>query len=170
MNASIPRDQDALNYGLLFETAQTQQRLIGASLRQLKAYTHGLDAIVRDQMRRTLVEELGAVAEHSAQAVQALRALEHAARLRFMGWILSLTVLSAAFTALAAWWLLPSTGELAALRVKRERLAASIETLQEQGGLVDLRRCGVEQRWCVRVDRRAPTYGEQADYFVVKGY
>jgi hypothetical protein len=35
---------------------------------------------------------------------------------------------------------------------------------------VDLRHCGSDQRWCVRVDRKAPAYGEQGDYLVVKGY
>jgi len=76
MNAPAPLDQNQLNHGLLLETAQTQQRLIGASLRQLKAHTQGLDAVVRDQIRRTLIEELGAVVEHSARAVRTLQALE----------------------------------------------------------------------------------------------
>jgi len=89
---------------------------------------------------------------------------------RSLVWILGLTALSAIFTALASWWLLPSSTELAALRLKREQLRAAIETLEVHGGLLDLRRCGVEQRWCVRVDRRAPSYGDQSDYLVIKGY
>jgi hypothetical protein len=45
-----------------------------------------------------------------------------------------------------------------------------VEALEQRGGLLDLRRCGNDARWCVRVDRHAPAYGEQADYLVVKGY
>jgi hypothetical protein len=33
-----------------------------------------------------------------------------------------------------------------------------------------LRHCGDTSRLCVRIDRRAPVYGEQSDYLVVRGY
>ena len=45
-----------------------------------------------------------------------------------------------------------------------------IARLTQQGGHVELRRCGAARRLCVRVDRGAPMYGEAADYLVVKGY
>jgi hypothetical protein len=170
MNAQVPLDEAALKYGLLLETAQTQQKLIASSLRQLKGHTQELDAIVREQIRRTLVEELGAVVEESARAIQALRALERAAKLRFISWTMAASLLSGAASALSAWWLLPSPSDISALRLKREQLVATIESLEQRGGLIDLRRCGSDERWCVRVDRRAPAYGEQADYLVVKGY
>ena len=170
MNSPAPLDDPTLKYGLLLETAQSQQKLIAASLRQLKGHTQELDAIVREQIRRTLVEELAAVVDESARAVQALRTLERAAKLRFMVWTLAVTVLSGAATALPAWWLLPSSSQIAALRAQRAQLAAAVDDLAQRGGLIDLRRCGSEQRWCVRVDRRAPAFGEQADFLVVKGY
>jgi hypothetical protein len=170
VSAPTRLEDPTISCGLLMETAQAQQKLIGASLRQLKMHTQELDAVVRDQIRRTMVEELGAVVEEGSRAIQTLRALDRAARLRFMTWTLSLTVLSGAMTALSAWWLLPSPAEIEALRLRREQLTAALETLEQHGGLVDMRRCGSEQRWCVRVDRRAPAFGDQADYFVVKGY
>jgi hypothetical protein len=170
MNASAPLVDATMKFGLLLETAQAQQKLIASSLRRLKGHTQELDAIVREQIRRTLVEELGAVVEESTRAVQALRALEHTAKLRFISWTLAVTVLSGAATALSAWWLLPSPSQISALRLKREQLAAGLERLEQRGGLIDLRRCGNDERWCVRVDRHAPAYGEQADYLVVKGY
>jgi hypothetical protein len=170
MNAPAPHEDATLHYGLLLETAQSQQKLIASSLRQLKAHTQELDGIVREQIRCTLVEELGAVVDQSARAVQALRALEHAAQLRFIVWTLAVTLLSGAATALPAWWLLPSPSQIDALRLKREQLAAAVHDLEQRGALLDMRRCGGEQRWCVRVDRHAPAYGEQADYLVVKGY
>ena len=41
--------------------------------------------------------------------------------------------------------------------------------LEQQGGRIDWRHCGEAARLCVRVDRKAPTYGEKADYYVVAG-
>jgi hypothetical protein len=110
------------------------------------------------------------VVEESARAVRSLRALERSARLRFVVWTLTTTLLSAAASALSAWWLLPSSSQIDALRLRRDQLLIAIDTLEQRGGRIDLRRCGTVQRWCVRVERRAPAYGEQADYFVVKGY
>ncbi|HEY6451659.1 MAG TPA: hypothetical protein VIX87_03590 [Steroidobacteraceae bacterium] len=159
-----------MSFGLLLETTQTQQKLIESSLRQLEGHTQALDAVVRAQIRCTVIEELGAVVEESGRAVQALRALERAAKLRFAVWTLTTTLLSGAGTALVGWWLLPSTSQISALRAQRQQLGAAIGLLQQHGGLIDLRRCGSEARWCVRVDRRAPAFGDQADYLVVKGY
>ncbi|MGH8327807.1 MAG: hypothetical protein ACRET2_13715, partial [Steroidobacteraceae bacterium] len=67
------------------------------------------------------------------------------------------------------WWMLPSRSEVAALRARRDALAANIARLQQRGGSVDLRRCGARARLCVRVDRDAPAYGADADYLIVKG-
>jgi hypothetical protein len=170
MNASPTLDDASMKFGLLLETTQAQQQLAASSLRQLEGHTQELDSIVREQIRHTLVEELGTVVEESARAVRSLRALERSARLRFVVWTLTTTLLSAAASALSAWWLLPSSSQIDALRLRRDQLLIAIDTLEQRGGRIDLRRCGTVQRWCVRVERRAPAYGEQADYFVVKGY
>jgi hypothetical protein len=66
--------------------------------------------------------------------------------------------------------MLPSQGEVAALRAQRDALAANISSLEQRGGTLDIRRCGARARLCVRVDRNAPAYGPGADYLVVKGY
>ena len=170
MTAAAPLDDASLQCGLLLESAQVQQKAIASSLKQLKAHTQELDTLVREQIRCTLVEELGALIEESTRAIQAVRALERAARARLFAAALMVTLLSGAAMALCAWRLLPSAGELDALRLRREQLTAALERLEQRGGLIDLRRCGADQRWCVRVDRKAPAYGEQADYLVVKGY
>jgi hypothetical protein len=65
---------------------------------------------------------------------------------------------------------LPSRAELTALRLKRDEMNMSLQRMQQLGGHVDWRRCGAAGHLCVRVDRKAPTYGENADYFVVEGY
>jgi hypothetical protein len=35
---------------------------------------------------------------------------------------------------------------------------------------MELRRCGAAGRLCVRVDRKAGTFGEGGEFLVVKGY
>ena len=156
--------------GLLLETAQSQQELVATGLQELREHTRGLDAIVREEIRRTFVDELGALVHESERAVETLRALERRARVRFLLSTLVTAALSGAMTAVAAWWLLPTSAEISALRARRDQLAGDLATLQRNGGLIDLRRCGSGQRWCVRVDRKAPVYGDDSDFLVVKGY
>jgi hypothetical protein len=72
--------------------------------------------------------------------------------------------------ALLLWWWLPAPAQIAVLRAEHERLLAGVARLTDSGGRIDLRRCGDTSRLCVRIDRRAPVYGEQSDYLVVRGY
>ena len=160
---------EALRLGLLMEAAQAQQRLGQESLDRLAAHTRELEAIVRDEIRRTVGEELAGVASESRRAAQSLQRLRRAATLRVMLWTVSIAAVCSAVGLAEAWWMLPSRHEMAALRARRDALAANIARLQEQGGSIDLRRCGARARLCVQVDRHAPAYGEHADYLIVKG-
>lgn len=170
MNAAAPLDETSMKCGLLLEGAQTQQETVAAALQELRDHTRGLDAIVRAEIRQTFIDELGAVVQESERAVETLRSLERHARLRFLLSMLLTAALSGAMTAAGAWWLLPTSAEITALRAKRDQLAQDLATVQRSGGLIELRRCGSTQRWCVRIDRRAPAYGDESDFFVVKGY
>jgi len=67
-------------------------------------------------------------------------------------------------------WIVPSQKDIVALQAKHDALAAQIARLEERGARIDLRHCGEGGRLCVRVDRKAPVYGEQSDYLVVRGY
>jgi hypothetical protein len=159
-----------MKLGLLMEAAQAQQAAIATTLERLREHTAGLDSVVREEIRATLVEELAALATDSRRAAQALRGLERVANLRVAAWGVAVTTLSAVVPMGIAWWVLPSHGQLAALVARRDELAGNIVRLTQQGGRLELRRCGPERRLCVRVDRRAPIYGEASDYLVVKGY
>jgi hypothetical protein len=59
---------------------------------------------------------------------------------------------------------------VSALRAQRDELRLNVAKLEQLGGHIDWRRCGDSRRLCVRVDRKAPTYGEKADYLVIDGY
>lgn len=161
---------EAMRLGLLFEAAQAQQRLGQESLERLAAHTRDLDAIVRDEIRRTVAEALGSVASESRLATQSLQRVRRAANMRTLLWTVTIAMVCSGAAMGEAWWMLPSTREMAALRARRDALAANIDGLERRGGSLDVRTCGARARLCVRVDRKAPAYGPDADYLVVKGY
>jgi hypothetical protein len=161
---------EAMKLGLLMEAAQAQQRLGQESLERLAAHTRDLDVIVRDEIRRTVAEELGSVASESRSAAQSLQGLRRSANARVLLWTVSIAAVCSAVGIGEAWWMLPSQPEIAALRARRDALAANVSHLEQRGGMLDVRTCGASARLCVRVDRNAPAYGPGADYLVVKGY
>jgi hypothetical protein len=167
-------NDETMKCGLLMETAQSQQGLAVAALERLKAHTQGLDAVVRDEIRRTLTEEMQALASESKSATRSLRALGRAANVRVAFWSIGIAALCCATTGavvvVAARWLLPSRSEIAALTTEHDQLVVSIARLKQDGGRIDLRRCGDARRFCVRVDRKAPAFGQKSDYFIVAGY
>jgi hypothetical protein len=163
-------DQETMKMGLLMEAAKRQQRLADSSLRKLKVHASELTGIVAEEVRRVLAGELQTLTSDSRAASDALRRLR-----RGVGWrlglvSLSLSALSTALALAVAWWILPSRAELALLRARHDEYAASVAALERAGGRVDLRRCGDQQRLCVRVDRRAPAYGDSGEFLIVHGY
>ena len=130
--------------------------------------------MVRDEIRRTLVEELRSLAGEIDGAARSLRSLVQVANIRSALWSIGTAALggavSIAMIIVAARWLLPSHSEIESLTVRRDELARVVVRLEQSGGRIDLRRCGDSERYCVRVDRNAPAFGRQADYLVVAGY
>jgi hypothetical protein len=167
-------NDETMKCGLLMETAQTHQSLADAALQRLRTHTQDLDAVVRDEIRRTLVEELRSLASEIDGAARSLRSLAHVANMRSALWSIGTLTLGGAFsiaiTIVATRWLLPSHSEIAGLTARRDELALAVARLEQRGGRIDLRRCGDSERYCVRVDRNAPAFGRQADYLVVAGY
>lgn len=163
-------EDKTMECGLLLEAARAQQALAQTLLEKLKAHLCALDDVVREEVSRTLVGELQVLGNDSRRAAEALRGLGRSVNLRVALWSVGITTLCAAIPLIEGWWLLPSRSEVAALRAKRDELAASIARLEQRGARIDLRRCGGSDRLCVRVERKAPVYGEAGDYFVVKGY
>jgi len=156
--------------GLLLEAAESQQAMAAEALERLRQHAAGLDSIVREEIRATLVEELQDVHQHSQLAAGSLRVLARRANLRVAVLGGALVLLASVVPFALAWWLLPSPAEVAALRASRDLLSADVARLRREGATVDLKHCGPEQRLCARVDRAAPRYGEAADYVVLKGY
>jgi len=171
MTDRVPTVDDmTMNVGLLMESVQAHQKLAESHLDQLRAHTRDLDAVVRDEIRRTLIEELQMLWAESKRTTEALQRIRRSATLRAGLWSLAAAILCAGIPPAIVRWTLPSGPEIAALQARRDELSASVAILERQGGRLDWRRCGEKARLCVRVDRKAPTYGEKSDYFVAAGY
>jgi hypothetical protein len=83
----------------------------------------------------------------------------------------ALAVVVAGITLGCFWLLTPSREELKALRAERAQLQSAIDLLASRGGRADFKTCGAGNvHLCVRVGPRLGRYGEEKDYFVVKGY
>jgi|SRR5271156_3486365 hypothetical protein len=162
--------EDTVRVGLLMEATQAQQTLAATALEHLREHTAGLDAIVRQEIHSTMLEEMQALGEDSQRAAVALRTLQRVANLRLAAWGVGILSLSAVIPFVIAWYLLPTPADLAALRARRDELAGNVARLAREGGTVELRHCGAAQRLCVRVDRGAPAYGDGAEFLVVKGH
>ncbi len=163
-------EDETLKLGLLMESAQAQQTLAATTLDRLREHTAGLDAIVREEIRATLLEEMRALGEDSQRAAGALRRLQRTANVRLVSWGAGVMSVASLLPFALTWWLLPTHAEIQALTTRRDELATNIARLSSQGGNVEWRHCGAKQRLCVRVERSAPAYGAAGDFLVVKGY
>jgi hypothetical protein len=166
----VVMDEATTKFGLLMESAQAHQKLAETHLDKLRAHTEDLDGVVRDEIRRTLVEELQMLTAESRRAAEVLGRIRRSTGLRVAVSSIAIAILSAGIPVAIARWYLPSESDIAGLRVRRDELTASIAALERRGGHIELRHCGEAARLCVHVDRSAPAYGEKADYYVVKGY
>ncbi|MDP9066395.1 MAG: hypothetical protein M3O06_11075 [Pseudomonadota bacterium] len=163
-------DGDTMKMGLLMESAQAHQHLAETHLEDLRALTRQLDGVVRDEIRRTLVEELRELTVESDRTVRALREMNRTVSARSGAWNLAVLALCAAVPYAIAHYVLPSSAQIAELRRERETLERDALRWKERGGKVDWRLCGETRRLCVRVDAKASVFGAQADYYIAKGY
>ena len=96
-------DATQVSIGLLMEIAQAHQQLAEAALLKLKEHTAGLDAVVREQIRRTLIDELRGVHFESQRAAESLRRVQKAAELRVLWWSVGIAALSAMVAAVVGY-------------------------------------------------------------------
>lgn len=162
-------DQDSVKLGLLIEAAQTHQKLVEAAIEKLNKQTQGLETVMRDQIQRALADGLSGVHTETQGAVEALQRVKRAANARVTLWSLGQTAIAGAIALFVAVWVLPTSAEISALRTERDELASNIVVLNQRGARADLRRCGTGHL-CVRVDLKAPRFGDSSDYLVIKGY
>ena len=160
-------DEMAMKLGLLLESAQAQQAMAESLASNLRAHIEGMDAVVREEIRRTVVQELGAVVSEASRAADALRRIGRTGVTRHALWATALTLACVLAPLPIVRWSMPSAAELSALEARRDRLTENVAALVRRGGALELKECGREPRVCVRVDRSAPAYGAGSDFYVV---
>lgn len=170
IDSARPPGGETMQVGLLMEGAQAHQKLVEESLESLRAHARDLDAVVRDEIRRTFVEEVHLVILEAERAATTLRGITRHVGMRAALWSFLLSVGCSALPGVWLWWCTPSSTQLASLRAARDTLESNIARLQAAGGRIEWRYCGESRRLCVRVDRSVRGYGEAADFFIVKGY
>src|ERR1019366_741693 len=119
-------DDDTMKFGLLMESAQAHQKLAEMHLERLRAHTQDLDGVVREEIRRTLVDELKTLTAESDRAALALRGMKRAANMRGIMWNVGIAVLCTAVPTVMVRYALPSSSDIAAMRIQRDSLAQSI--------------------------------------------
>jgi len=169
-DAAPALDPLTLRAGLLMESVQTHQKMAEVHLDRLTKHTQGLDSIVRDEIRRTLVDELQSLTAEIQRTLQSLVAMRRAASVRGVVLQLGVTALCVLIPSAMLRWALPNPVELVSLRAQRNALGQNLASLERQGARIEWRHCGEAARLCARVERGAPTYGEKADFYVLKGY
>jgi hypothetical protein len=163
-------DDKTMAFGLLMESAQAHQKLAESQLQRLRDHTRDLDGVVREEIRRTLVDELQALTVETARAIGVLEKVRRGVTVRQTVASLGVAAACAIAPIIVAKLALPSPAEISSLKAKRDDLALNISRLRQQGGGFDLRRCGPSLRLCVQVDLKAPKYGDKADFYVIEGY
>ncbi len=150
--------------GPILETVHAQQTKIHGLLATLDTRSRDLDSTVGEAVQRAFMDAAG------LRAAATLSQVHRATGVRFARWCIGLVSVCALVPVLLSWWLMPSPSQVLRARQSQDELAARVAQLSREGGHMELRHCGVAQRLCVRVDRKAPLYGESADFMIVKGY
>jgi len=167
-NAAPISDTQMTKIGLLMEAAVAYQQSAEDALKRLKDHTQGIDSVVRDEIRRTMVDEFLTLGEEARRAAQALESVKRAVNVRMGLWSIAVTAACTGLALTALWWTLPNPAEIGALKAERDRYVTTVAELEHRGGRIDLRHCGEGSRLCVRIDPKAPTFGEHHDYLVVR--
>src|SRR3979490_2492672 len=97
MSERVHASEDTtMKFGLLMESAQAHQKLAEAHLEKLRAHTQDLDGVVREEIRRTLIDEFQALTAESDCAARALRDMKRAANMRGLTWNIGIVILCTA--------------------------------------------------------------------------
>jgi hypothetical protein len=164
MNSEVSVDTAPVDLGRMLARVHAQQSQIHGVLTTLDSRSREFDTTVGEAVQRALADSAG------IRAAEKLSQIHRANGMRFARWSFAIVSACALVPTLLSWALLPSRAQVLQSRQALEQLNAGVAQLTRQGGRIDLRRCGAAQRLCVRIDRKSPFYGENADYIVLKGY
>jgi hypothetical protein len=133
-------------------------------LATLDTRARDLDSTLGEAVQRAFMDAAG------LRAAERLSRMHRATGMRFALWSFGIVSACSLVPTVLTWMLMPSRAQLMLARQNLDQLSAGIARLSREGGRIDLRHCGEANRLCVRVERKAPFYGENSDYAVLKGY
>jgi hypothetical protein len=164
MNSDLSTATAPGDLGRVLETVHAQQSQIHGMLATLDTRSRDLDSTMGEAVQRAFMDAAG------LRAAEKLSQIHRATGMRFALWSFGIVSVCSLVPTVLTWMLMPSRAQVTQARQSLDQLSAGIARLSREGGRIDLRHCGEANRLCVRVDRKAPFYGENADYAVVKGY
>ncbi len=164
MNSELSMEAAPVDLSQILASVHAQQSKIHGVLATIDSRSRDLDTTVGEAVQRALADSAG------IRAADRLSQVHRATGRRFARWSFGVVSACALVPTLLSWALLPSRAQVLQARQALEQLNAGVAQLTRQGGRIELRRCGDANRLCVRVDRKSPFYGENADYIVIKGY
>jgi hypothetical protein len=153
-----------VEFGRVLETVHAQQSQIHGMLATLDARSRDLDSVLGEAVHRAFMDAAG------LRAAEKLSQVHRATGLRFALWSFGVVSACSLVPTVLTWMLMPSRAQLTQARQSLDHLSAGIARISREGGRIELRHCGEATRLCVRIDRKAPFYGEDSDYAVLKGY
>jgi hypothetical protein len=164
MNSDLSTATAPVDLGRVLETVHAQQSQIHGLLATLDTRSRDLDSTMGEAVQRAFMDAAG------LRAAEKLSQIHRATGMRFALWSFGIVSACSLVPTVLTWMLMPSRAQVTQARQSLDQLSAGIARLSRAGGRIDLRHCGEANRLCVRVDRKTPFYGENADYAVVKGY
>jgi hypothetical protein len=164
MKSELVTEATPVDLSQILATVHAQQSQIHGVLATLDSRARDFDSTLGEAVQRALADAAG------IRAAETLSQVHRGTALRFARWCFGVVSACALVPTLISWALLPSRAQLLQARQSLEQLSSGVAQLSRQGGRIELRHCGDANRLCVRVDRKAPFYGENADYMVLKGY
>jgi hypothetical protein len=150
--------------GRVLETVHAQQSQIHGMLATLDARSRDLDSTLGEAVQRAFMDAAG------LRAAERLSQVHRATGVRFALWSFGVVSACSLVPTILTWMLMPSRAQLTQARQSLDELSAGIARVSREGGRIELRHCGEANRLCARIDRKAPFYGENSDYAVLKGY
>ncbi len=164
MNSEAAVQSGQQDLGQILETVHVQQSQIHGMLATLDTRARDFDSTLGEAVQRAFMDAAG------LRAAEKLSQMHRTTGIRFARWSFGIVSACALVPTLLSWMLMPSPAQVVQARQTVEQLSVRVAQLSSEGGRMDLRHCGPENRLCVRVDRKSAFYGASADYMIVKGY
>ena len=164
-------DPEERTIAALFAAFEDINARVDGTVGRLERAVGNLGPAVRQAVRDTYAKELVGLAEQIKKTTASLEGLQRSADWRQLLLGTGLSVVVVLITLGGFWFFTPSPAEMGRLRAEREQLQAAVDQLASRGARADLKKCGASnEHLCVRIDAGFGRFGNERDYYVIRGY